>query len=344
MAFNLYHTLSKISKIKRKEIILPIARRLVVVSPLSVGDDLVLKTALVSPARLDKEMMRLLWQHTEFWIPNPETQQRITDEPQKPQDPNEIRGIPTPKKRGRKKKEEDSSVSVVDPNQVDNTSGYYKRLSEQEFYNTISYFDKLVLLWGIYATTYETLGTQTIECPHCHNNFQVQIDVNDTWHDDSVTLFEDETTPFSKYSEKITIPYDNDFMLEFTVRIPSMADFNRVLGLVSQEELQSNLQNIKSQFNTEQLICLYTKSLAVYPKDDPSQRAESIISNEILTSVRDFVNIEVGEEFFKQYDEHFGKYAVNFYQNCECPTCKQITKQEVDIEYNFFLRQLPNRT
>ena len=70
MAVELYTALKEINKIRRQEVVLPIARREVVVSPLSVGDDLILKTALISPVKLDKELMRLLWQHTEFWFPN----------------------------------------------------------------------------------------------------------------------------------------------------------------------------------------------------------------------------------------------------------------------------------
>ena len=42
MAVELYHALKQINRIRRKEIVLPIARREVVVSPLSVGDDLIL--------------------------------------------------------------------------------------------------------------------------------------------------------------------------------------------------------------------------------------------------------------------------------------------------------------
>ena len=94
MAVQLYHTLKAINRIKRKEIILPIARREAVVSPLSVGDDLILKTALISPVKLDKELMHLLWKHTEFWFPN----QNEVVEP-----PKEGDVIMPPKNGGRKK-------------------------------------------------------------------------------------------------------------------------------------------------------------------------------------------------------------------------------------------------
>ena len=64
---SLYQSLSNINRIKRRELVLPIAKKEVVISPLSVGDDISLKTAIVSPVRLDAEIMKLLWSHTDFW-------------------------------------------------------------------------------------------------------------------------------------------------------------------------------------------------------------------------------------------------------------------------------------
>lgn len=331
MALNLYHTLSQINKIKKKELILPVARAEVAVYPLSVGDDLILKTALISPVKLDKELMRLLWMHTEFWIPSKENSvisqgSSIVTSP----DGQEIHGVP--KNRGRKKKTSEN----------ERTGGVWKKLPEQEFYNNISYYDKLVLLWGIYSVTYESLGKQEFKCTECGQSFVEDILLDDTMHEDSLTLFEQDI-PFNKFTDTITIPLDKTFNLEFTVCIPSMADFNRVLGLLSTQELQMNLEKIKSEFNTEQLMTLYTKKLAVYPKEKPSERSESSVTREIWSSIRDFINIDVSTEFFDQYANKFSMYNVRFYKECECPACHHKEIVEVDPEYEFFRRQLSRR-
>lgn len=318
MAFDLYHALNQLNKIKRKELVLPISKRQVVVSPLSVGDDLALKTALISPVKLDKELIKLLWQHTEFWYPNL-GEQTSDDDPTSP------------------KKKRKNARQVVS----DNTGGEYRKIKENEFYNTISYFDKLVLLWGIYNITYVTLGEQELVCPKCGEKYKTEVDLEDTLHDDSLVLFEPEE-PFNKYTESIKIPLSETHMLDFTVCIPSMADFNRILGLVSTEELQYNLENIRSEFNTEQLMTLYTKRLAVYSKDNPAERSESALSQEILTSIRDFINIEISSKFFTEYAARFAKYSVNFYKECQCPMCQEKTRLGVDIETQFFRKQLPN--
>lgn len=327
MAVELYHALKQINRIRRKEIVLPIARREVVVSPLSVGDDLILKTALISPVKLDKELMYLLWQHTEFWFPS--------NDPQPVQQPEAKDGVQMPPQRGRKKK-------FKSQEDEDRSGGRYKSIPEQEFYNTISYFDKLVLIWGIYNVTYGSLGTQSIKCPHCEHEFESEVVVDDTLHEDSMVLWEEDKPPFNKYTEHLEIPLNEEFMLDFEVCIPSMSDFNRMLGLVPTSEIQNNLETIRSEFNTEQLMTLYTKKLSVYPKDKPEEKISSIATREILSSIKDCINIDAATEFFRQYSEKFNKYNINFYTKNKCPSCGEEIRTTIDFEYQFFRKQLPS--
>ena len=243
---SLYQLLGEINKIKRKELVLPIARKEVVVYPLSVGDDISLKTAIVSPVKMDAELMRLLWTHTEFW--------RSADEIAANSDL-------TPKSATKKK-------------ELEEKGGIYYRPKENEFYSNISYFDKLVLEWGVFLVTYGTLGKRKITCDECKNEFEVDMDIDDTWQEDSVKIFEEEV-PFTKFEIPITIPYNNDFNIEFTTHIPSMADYNKLMRMVPVSELQSNLESISTQFNLEEMMTLYTKKLAIYPKAEPDKKEES---------------------------------------------------------------------
>ena len=324
MAVELYHALKEINKIRRKELILPIARKEVVVSPLSVGDDLILKTALISPVKLDKELMYLLWQHTAFWFRNQE-------EPQLEQPETTPDGVIMPPKNGGRKKKS-----------KDNTGGKYKSIPEQEFYNTVSYFDKLVLIWGLYNVTYGSLGNQTIKCRNCDKEFDTEIVVDDTIHDDSMELWDESMPPFNQYTEDVDIPLHDDYILKFSVCIPSMADFNRLLSLIPTSEIQKNLETLRSEFNTEQLMALYTKKLGVYHKDSPDKIITSGMTREILSSIKDCVNIDVATEFFKNYADKFSKYNINFYSKNVCPHCGEEVKTVVDYEYQFFRKQLPS--
>jgi hypothetical protein len=57
-----------ISNIKKQEVPLPIAKKTAIVGTLRVGDDLSLKTSLVSPVNYDREMSQLIHSHTEFMV------------------------------------------------------------------------------------------------------------------------------------------------------------------------------------------------------------------------------------------------------------------------------------
>lgn len=54
-----------ISAIKKQEVPLPIAQMQAIVTPLRVGDDLSLRSSLTSPVNYDRDISRLLYDHTE---------------------------------------------------------------------------------------------------------------------------------------------------------------------------------------------------------------------------------------------------------------------------------------
>ena len=60
------NTVKLVSDIKKQEAIMPIARRSAMVTPLKVGDDLSLRTSLISPVQYDRMMIELIHSHTEI--------------------------------------------------------------------------------------------------------------------------------------------------------------------------------------------------------------------------------------------------------------------------------------
>ncbi|HQF36911.1 MAG TPA: hypothetical protein PLL26_04705 [Candidatus Dojkabacteria bacterium] len=54
-----------IAGIKKQEVPLPIAQKQAIVTPLRVGDDLTLRSSLTSPVNYDREMTRMLYDHSE---------------------------------------------------------------------------------------------------------------------------------------------------------------------------------------------------------------------------------------------------------------------------------------
>lgn len=54
-----------VAAIKKQEVPLPIAQKQAIVTPLRVGDDLSLRTSLTSPVNYDREITRMLYDHSE---------------------------------------------------------------------------------------------------------------------------------------------------------------------------------------------------------------------------------------------------------------------------------------
>src|ERR1035437_8785623 len=54
-----------VAGIKKQEVPLPIAKKLAIVTPLRVGDDLSMRSSLTSPVNYDRELTRMLYDHTE---------------------------------------------------------------------------------------------------------------------------------------------------------------------------------------------------------------------------------------------------------------------------------------
>jgi len=54
-----------VSNIKKQEVPMPISRKMAIITPLRVGDDISLKSSLVSPVNYDRDISRLLFNHTE---------------------------------------------------------------------------------------------------------------------------------------------------------------------------------------------------------------------------------------------------------------------------------------
>jgi hypothetical protein len=280
-----------ISNIKKQEVPLPIARKTAVTGTLKVGDDLSLKSSLVSPVNYDREMVQLIHSHTEF----------ILDE------------------------------------------GKVQQISFDDFCATTSNLDKMCLIWGIYKTTYETLGKKNIRCEkeQCKHEHQVDIPLEDLIHEDSFTVWEEEPV-FYEYIYPIEIPYEQ-FIYCFDARIPSIRDNNKLMSNLSVEMLQSNLNQTGSVFTKTEQIALLSRSMSIKSKADPSNPPKTENMQEILIALQNYTPHIVSEQFFKMYSDKFDKYYPKFYTDIICPRCQNKTRFNVDLEIEFFRRSVFDR-
>jgi len=284
-----------ISRIKKQEIILPIARAQALVSSLRVGDDLGLRTSITSPVNYDRDMSKLLYELTDIVYAEGEV----------------------PKKE-----------------------------NFEKFCGTISNIDKICLIWGLYKSSYDTLGERTLKCEkeNCKTVFKQEITLESLIQEDTFTIW-DEDKPFYNFIYDIQVPY-LDYIYLFETRIPSIRDNNRLLSNISVNALQNNLNQTGSLFTRREQLTLLSKSVAVVPKGNSTSandipRTENM--QEMLLAFTEYVPSIVSEGFFEEYNKKFDKYYPKFYTNVPCSNCGNLIKFEIDLEIEFFRRSLYGR-
>jgi len=225
-------------------------------------------------------------------------------------------------------------------------------LKYDEFIRTISNIDKIVMLWGLFKCTYETIGTRKITCPNdCDKPkssyvFEDKIFLSDLLNEDSLTLW-DKDKPFYDYLFEIEVDYSG-FKYVFQTRLPSMKDHGRILNLLSTSEVQSNLEKTGSIFTKPMEMALLITKMEVFniTKNEHGKNvrgekvAESSNSQEILMAFRSRIPEIISEDIYKKYNDHFEKYSPKFYKNMVCPNCGHNFKYDVDIETDFFRRSI----
>lgn len=282
-------TMRTISSIKKTETILPIVQKTVYITPLVVGDDLALRTTLVSPTGYDRELMKLLVHHLE-----------IKDH------------------KG--------------PIDIDNLC------------MNISNIDKLSMIWALLKSTYENFAeNEEVECS-CGKKMKINIDVEELIHEDTYTLWDkvDENNniiPFTQYTHPIQITKD-DVIYIFQSKLPSIQDNNNLLALVPTDQIQYNLENIKSLFDQTLNVGLVTNSIRIESKNNSFEPIGTDNINEILLSLKQFIPNGVAKEFFKQYEDHFNKYAPKYYKEFKCIKCGKMNKYFVNLENSLFRKSL----
>ena len=228
--------------------------------------------------------------------------------------------------------------------EIQNPDGTLSRENYELFCTTTSNIDKICLIWGLYKTTYETLGKRTFKCDkeNCKAEFKEEVLLDSLIQEDTFLPWE-ESEQFYEYVFPIEVPYD-DYIYVFESRLPSIRDNNKLLSNLSVEMLQHNLDSTGSIFNRSEQMALLTKSIMIKKKDvaipDPP-KTDNI--QEMLIAFRQYIPHVVSEDFFKTYREKFDKYYPKFYTFVKCPSCGNDVRFQVDLEVEFFRRSLLGR-
>jgi len=284
--------LHQTASIKKTETILPITGKTVYMTPLVIGDDLALRTSLISPVGYDRELLKLIAKHMEF-------------------------------------QGEDRQISV------DDLAIYTSNV------------DKLSLIWAMMKATYESYSEkEEIQCLKCKHKMNVDIEMDELIHEDTYTLWDkvdDDGNPilFTIYSFPITIDSnDNDTVYEFETKLPSIKDNNDLLSIISTDEIQYNLETLKSIFTQTQNIALLTNKLTVSSKTDQFESVSTTTKYEIMSALENFIPKFVAKQFFDEYGLNFDKYVPKFYKSHPCEKCGTPIKHDIDLEISLFRKSL----
>lgn len=283
--------INKIKSVRTTQVVLPIARKTCLVSSLLVGDDLALRSSISNPVSYDRELIKILHEHTIFV-------------------------------------EEDKNV----------------KLNSDVFVRTLSAYDKLSLIWGLYNSTYDILSTdRKLRCQNkqCEAEFSQKITMTDLIHDDTYTLWSEEL-PFYEFFYPIEINYGEYASIEFKTKIPSIKDSNALLGRLSIGDVQNNLDKTGDIYTKGQYMALVTSEIRVIGKSADMESAGTTDLLDVLRACEKFPQV-IYEEFFEKYNEMFNKYSPKFYKKVECPQCATKFDYSVELETEFFRRSLLGR-
>ena len=286
--------MSKISAVKLTECVFPIARLTANFTPMVTGDDVSLRTSLVSPISYDRELCKLIIKH----------------------------------------------LTIVGEEGD-------KKLNYNELVASISNIDKLSAIWALYKATYDNLADQremTCVNKDCKQKFKIDIPMDDLIHEDTYSFWdvvdaEGAIVPFYTYRTVITIDH-KDTVYSFKAKLPSIKDNNTLLGIVSIDALQYNLENTGSIFSKPQRLALLVDGLQVSSKSNAFDPIETINFDELLLSFNNYLPFQVSDKFFDEYNKLFEKYSPNYYLETACPFCGNVDKLTIDLETEFFRKCL----
>lgn len=214
-------------------------------------------------------------------------------------------------------------------------------LSLNSFMDNVSYIDRKALIWGIFASTYGTMGTIQITCPYCNNTFSNEIKAEELIHSDSLTVW-DKEVPFNEYV--LTFDYicnvEGLYKLEFDISLPSISQQLAVMKLLSADKLKDNFNKIGNVFSKPEEIASIVRMIKVYKTPDDIEPQRFLTTRDIHRVICQFMPMDVSDFILDKYNEEFDKFTPVFKKPFVCSQCNNdfnyVTDPEVSLFRQFF--------
>lgn len=277
--------LQKFKEIRKRQVYCPVAKHRVMVTPLTVADDIALRTMVSSPDIYEQELLKLIYEHSLF------------------------------------------------PDISGGTKPNFDKFAEN-----FSNFDKKILIWGIYDSTYGKLGTHQLVCPKCKTEFKDTVLIKSLVSEDTIKELWTHDVPFTQYNHNLTIDVGlEDFKkIEFQLTIPSMKKHLDIMSLLNMDEIKDNVNKYNSVLSKQDELALITTAIRLYETDENFD--EIIGFSDIHEVICNFIPLDVSQDVLDGFDDVFGIFDPKFKKEITCANnaCKHKFDLDVDIEVAMF--------
>ena len=213
--------------------------------------------------------------------------------------------------------------------------------SFDHFITNLSYIDRKFLIWGIFASTYNTLGTLQITCPFCKNKFSDEIKAEQLIQPDTVKVWDKEPS-FNDFF--ITVTYDCNvdglYKIEFDLGLPNIAKHLSVMKLLTSEKLKDNFAKFGTLFSKSEELAIITRMIRVYVSPEDTDPKRYITLPQIHQVIVTFLTMDISDYVLDEYSKQFDDYIPTFKKPYTCSECGNdfdyIADPEASLYRQFF--------
>lgn len=210
-------------------------------------------------------------------------------------------------------------------------------ISLNDFTTNISYIDRKVLIWGIFASTYNTLGEMNIKCPYCGLEFKDEVKADQLIQPDSMVVW-DKDVPFNEYILKLEYICNIEglYKIEFDASLPSISQHLNVMKLISPEKLKENFSKFGNIFSKAEDVASILRAIRIYKTAEDTNPEVYITPRDIHRIVCTYFTMDISDYVLEKTGEEFDKFAPVFKKPYTCSDCKNDFDYVADPEASLF--------
>jgi hypothetical protein len=217
-----------------------------------------------------------------------------------------------------------------------------------EFLKGISFPDRQMLTWGLFAATYRTLGKQTIACNNtlsdgntCPYVHEEEILAEDLINPDMFAPWDNEA-PFFEYVYPVEEVFDIEglYKISLDLCVPSIQDHINVIKLIPADKIKDNFNRLGLMLSRSEALSTVTKNIKMYASPEDKEPEIFKTPVEIHYAIDQELPLDLTSKFMNKHNEMFGKYFPTFKKTFMCPECQNefdfVTNIEASLFYQFF--------